>query len=615
VNAESGCIEVAYTTDDSMATDIITTELVVNHTKDYDTVRTVGGAPTGMYIWIGDTIVVVGGIDPGFVDEKQEYFNVALFDQYGNKTIWSDYYADETHPVALTVSAGGGQFQRPEDPYDILDTVYVDSAGISSPGTAEANYLTSRTTGVYTITCTSGAAEASMNMTQICDIPDSVVLAPDSIGIPAGSDTVLTAIMFDQYGNHCLADDGRFIGDTLKWDGVTAKDDGDMDPTYIEDHNWKGRYYSYSFDADTAWIWVEFPDEWLPDVRSKTSDTVVVFSAEPGDFDHFDVSILNMPPELVFDDKALVSDGSEDSTCLNAVTIEAQDANNIRLWTYINTDTVTLTLDGSSAGASQVVWFIPDTIPPWDGDKDTIVGLTASIPEGVFTYGLAMVGIANQVAETVTMTATDTAGHSGTSPELTWLPIDVVGFSVGLEGGADTMETDVTVNVEVTAIDTFGNTTDVGLPLNIVLSANRPGIEFPGETHLMETSVDLFPTVATEVCTGLIITVADLLNPGINGSSYPIEVIAAGVGEVPIVSNMSAKFGIGDILYSVAKAGKVEIKVYNKAGMEVGALVNGVVEPGYYQTSLKGLNLSSDIYFVVMEGPGITKRIKATLIK
>jgi len=40
-----------------------------------------------------------------------------------------------------------------------------------------------------------------------------------------------------------------------------------------------------------------------------------------------------------------------------------------------------------------------------------------------------------------------------------------------------------------------------------------------------------------------------------------------------------------------------------------------VVEPGYYQTSLKGLNLSSDIYFVVMEGPGITKRIKATLIK
>jgi len=27
------------------------------------------------------------------------------------------------------------------------------------------------------------------------------------------------------------------------------------------------------------------------------------------------------------------------------------------------------------------------------------------------------------------------------------------------------------------------------------------------------------------------------------------------------------------------------------------------------------LNLSSDIYFVVMEGPGFTKRIKATLIK
>jgi len=601
-SVNNGCIEVAYTTDDSMATDIITTDLVVNHTKDYDTVRTIGAAPASMVLTADDsTIVVCDG-----PDDTWEELHAELLDEYGNPSAYADFYAgsetDRYYWVHFSVSEGGGGFW--------LDSVLVDDNGETRTEEDGAYYYSSTVAGVYTITATSGDATNTIDITQIPDYPDSLFLTGDSIGIPAGSDTTLTAEAFDQYGNHVNMTSAGWVyfsTDRGLYDG------GSLGSSYLDTDNGtvKIAYTCDPYHADTAHVFTVFDD-----LRSQYYDTVTIFSAEPGELDHFDVSLLNLPPELVFDDKALVSDISMvDSAHMNAVMIEAQDANNIRLWTYANPDTVTLTLDGSSAGASQVVWFIPDTIPPWDGDKDTIVGLTASIPEGVFTYGLAMVGIANQVAETVTMTATDTAGHSGTSPELTWLPIDVVGFSVGLEGGADTMETDVTVNVEVTAIDTFGNTTDVGLPLNIVLSANRPGIEFPGETHLMETSVDLFPTVATEVCTGLIITVSDFLNPGINGSSYPIEVIAAGVGEVPIVSNMSAKFGIGDILYSVAKAGKVEIKVYNKAGMEVGALVNGVVEPGYYQTSLKGLNLSSDIYFVVMEGPGITKRIKATLIK
>jgi hypothetical protein len=606
-----GLIEVAYTTDDTVATDIITTTLVSNSTRDYDTVRTIGGTPTGMYIWIGDTIVVAGGIDPGYEAEKQEYFNVALFDQYGNRTIWSDYYADETHPVDLSVSTGGGQFQRPEVPYDIIDTAYVDSAGISSPGTAEANYLTSQTTGVYTITCTSGAAQATKNIVQICDIPDSVVLAPDSIGIPAGSDTVLVATLYDKYGNYCEADDARFVGDTLEWDGFTAKDEGDMDPTYIEDHNWKGRYYSYPLDADTAWIWVEFPDEWLPEVRSKYSDTVVVFSAVPGDLHHFDITLLDIMGEN-FDDHAWVSDYPDTST-INAVLIEAQDDNNIRLWTYDNSDTLTLTLDGSSAGASQVVWYIPDSIPPEDGDS--FLGTTAFIAPGGFAYGLAAAGVINQVAETVTITATDTAGHTGTSPALTWLPIDVVGFDVALEGGATQMETMEPANVEVTAIDRFGNTTDVGLPLNIVLSANRSGIQFPGETHLMESSVVLFSTIATEVTTGLIIEVSDFLNPLINGQSYEIEVIAGGIADIPIVSGITAEFASGNIVCALATEGPVEVKVYDKVGREVATLLSGNKKPGYYPVSLEGLNLASDVYFVVMEGPNVSEKAKVTLIK
>jgi hypothetical protein len=603
---DAGCITVAYTTDDSMATDTITTQLV-GHTTDYTRVRTIGGAPTGMYIWIGDTVVVAGGIDPGYEAEKQEYFNVALFDQYGNRTIWSDYYADETHPVDLSVSEGGGQFQRAEEPYDIIDTSYVDSAGIHSAGTAEANYLTSRTTGLYTITCTSGAASSSRNILQICDLPDSMYITGDSMGIPAGSDTLLTIMLFDQYGNFCPADDDRF-NESIDWDWETAKDDGDVDEPEIdeESHNWTMRYYSYPFDADTALVWAGYTEG--------VEGEVTIFSAEPGDLDHYDVTLLDLYGES-FDDHAWVSDGSNpDTSNINAIMIEAQDGNNIRLWTYDNPDTLTLTLDGSSAGGSQVVWYVLDSVPPTGGD--TIFGTTAFVaPEG-FAYGLAVAGICNQVAETVTVTATDTAGHTGTSPELTWLPTEVVGFNVALEGGLTTITAiDDTVNMEVTAIDEFGNTTGVGLPLNVVLSATRPVEFLGGEMQLMEDQVSLFPMVATQEASDLVLRIADYLVPSINGSSAPIIVNPSGIEEGPVVSSISASFGSGDITYSVAADGEVSIKVYNKVGMQVGSLIDGAVSRGYYQASLKALNLTSDIYFVVMQGPGIDKKIKATLIK
>ena len=49
--------------------------------------------------------------------------------------------------------------------------------------------------------------------------------------------------------------------------------------------------------------------------------------------------------------------------------------------------------------------------------------------------------------------------------------------------------------------------------------------------------------------------------------------------------------------------------------MEVGTLLSGNVDPGYYQLSLKSLNLASDVYFVVMKGAGVNKQIKTAVIK
>jgi hypothetical protein len=103
VNGDNGCIEVAYTTDDSMAMDVITTELVVNHTRDYDTVRTIGAAPASMVLTAEpDSEVVVGGYE--------EELLCSLFDAYGNPSAWADWYKDSTYMVIFTVSEGGGTF-------------------------------------------------------------------------------------------------------------------------------------------------------------------------------------------------------------------------------------------------------------------------------------------------------------------------------------------------------------------------------------------------------------------------------------------------------------------------------------------------------------------------
>lgn len=97
-------------------------------------------------------------------------------------------------------------------------------------------------------------------------------------------------------------------------------------------------------------------------------------------------------------------------------------------------------------------------------------------------------------------------------------------------------------------------------------------------------------------------------------ATVDIEVVAGGIEEEPDVSGISAAFGSGEILCAVAEEGKFTVKVFDKLGRETGILLNRKVERGYYPLSLKDLNLASDIYFVVMRGPGIDTKIKVTLI-
>jgi hypothetical protein len=556
-------IQMVYTTDDLMTVDTITVTTTQGGFTDESYITTIGGIPASAILSADDSTVVVSDTT------EVEPLLIQLLDQYGNPSVYADYYGNGMYEVLFTWSQGAGIVEP--------DTVNVDSNG-----TAGVDYLSSTVAGIYTVTGTSGAASDDIDITQIAGPLAAVVLTPDSAYIPAGSIITLTAEQLDQYGNHIDAVDTTEVL-FIKVDG-----EGTLGARLLSDsNNVKVDYTTCTTAADTAHIMA---------YAGGYADIVVIFSTAPVVLDHFSL---------------IVATDTLDVPEYTTVEISAMDATDILINTYTNPDTLTISLTGSTADSLQVAWVVL-------GDSSS--GLSAAIPEGSFAAGICTVYVANRKAETVSgVTATDTGGHTGTSSGITWLAIGVDSLLVELLSlKVDTISTNDTTDIQVTAVDAFGNVTNVGLPLDIELSANRTGIVFPaGIIQSLQNSIDSFSFVAQEVCSGLIITVTDTANPGIYGSSNPIEVVegGAGVDEIPAVSNISAKFGNGEILYSVAKEGNVEIKVYNKAGIEVGTLVNRVTKPGFYQVSLKGLNLSSDVYFVVMKGPEITRSVKAVLIK
>ena len=129
-----------------------------------------------------------------------------------------------------------------------------------------------------------------------------------------------------------------------------------------------------------------------------------------------------------------------------------------------------------------------------------------------------------------------------------------------------------------------------------------------GEVHTEFTAGSTAEVVTVEV-TWVSYNLFDTLS-----ATVDIEVVAGGIAEGPDVSGISAAFGSGEILCAVAEAGEVKVTVYDKLGRETGILLNRDVERGIYPLSLKNLNLTSDIYFVEMRGPGIDTKIKVTLI-
>ena len=69
------------------------------------------------------------------------------------------------------------------------------------------------------------------------------------------------------------------------------------------------------------------------------------------------------------------------------------------------------------------------------------------------------------------------------------------------------------------------------------------------------------------------------------------------------------------INYSVAKAGRVTLKLYNIIGKEVASLVNEYKEPGNYYYELNGKNLSSGVYLYKFNSGNFVSVKKMILMK
>ena len=70
-----------------------------------------------------------------------------------------------------------------------------------------------------------------------------------------------------------------------------------------------------------------------------------------------------------------------------------------------------------------------------------------------------------------------------------------------------------------------------------------------------------------------------------------------------------------NLLFSLPKAGKVTLAIYNIQGREVARLINGFQPAGTYQRTFDATDLSSGVYFACLKADGFSQTRKLLLIK
>jgi hypothetical protein len=98
------------------------------------------------------------------------------------------------------------------------------------------------------------------------------------------------------------------------------------------------------------------------------------------------------------------------------------------------------------------------------------------------------------------------------------------------------------------------------------------------------------------------------------------------VGIQPLNTNIPASFNLyqnfpnpfnpaTSIKFDIAKSGNVKLVVFDMLGREVKIILNEKLNPGTYQVSFEGSNLSSGVYFYQLQSESYLKTMKMLLVK
>ena len=83
-----------------------------------------------------------------------------------------------------------------------------------------------------------------------------------------------------------------------------------------------------------------------------------------------------------------------------------------------------------------------------------------------------------------------------------------------------------------------------------------------------------------------------------------------------LMQNYPNPFNTGTIInYQISKTSRVMLKIYNSIGEKIGTLVDETKSPGSYIAEFNGQNLSSGVYFYVLESGNYREVKKMVLIK
>ncbi len=449
-------------------------------------------------------------------------------------------------------------------------------------------------------------------------VPVAVTVSPDSQRVVVGNDLQFTASVTDSAGQSLEAEVSWTVADTtvatIDSDGLLKAVKEGATPVIA----------TVGLLADTTMVWVEAPEEAPADtiavaveISPEDAETVmgetIQFGAEarnaadePVDADFawsvIDGAIGTIDQDGIFTPQAagetfvVVAVGALADTVKVTVAVEEPPVDPSAF-------TVTLfrkTTDGKITKFKSAIV---------EGDTVTIGGIPSPLN---FLNGMQLTFPEGSLKENISITFT--------VPKFA----KVVNDSVKFNGKTLTGVTfEVAVNDSVVSPYYFGEPLELSMPYKRGLLANL-GINpedlamyFADDSGAIEDDPGITDIVVDEETNRITGRVAHFSTIVVApNTEAPSAVSSAQPAAFTVAQNSPNPFNPSTtITFTLAKAGKTTVEVYNVTGQKVGTLVNGTLSAGSHSVVWNAAKFSAGVYFYTVRSGSFSKAMKMTLLK